>query len=43
MSWPGIEPMNIKFPGADTLPTELPGQVHPLCAHEDTVHARAGF
>ena len=25
-----------------TLPTELPGQVHPLCAHEDIVHACAG-
>ena len=40
MSRPGIEPVT-SFRGADTLPTELPGQVHPLCAHGNTVHACA--
>ena len=25
-------PGDLKFPGADTLLTELPGKVHPLCA-----------
>ena len=27
MSWPGIEPMTSRFPGADTLPAELLGPV----------------
>ena len=38
MSRPGIEPVTIKFPGEDTLSLQLPGQVRPLCTHEDTVH-----
>ena len=32
MSRSGIEPRDLKVPGAETLPTELPGQVIP-CVH----------